>query len=138
MKNEGKLGKANLIGIIKEVAPCSTAETDEELGVGEFEKTYFNFPLYIDEEKGFYKYLGSRSLTRDVPFSWNPYTLYKSFQDLGKRLKEKNVDGNYKGEGLTLGGIIVYSKKKGVVYEYKELTGSEIPKEEIMAAIGKL
>lgn len=138
MKKEGKLGKADLIGIIKEVAPCPTAQTDEELGVGEFQKTYFDYPLYIDEDLGFYKYLGSRSLIKDVPFSWNPFTLYNSFKELGTRLKTKNVEGNYKGEGLTLGGIIIYSKKKGVVFEYKEMTGSAIPKEDIEAAIKSL
>ena len=59
-------------------------------------------------------------------------------QKLGKRLKEKKVDGNYNGEGTILGGIIVYSKEKGVIYEYKEMTGSEIPKDDIINAIKEL
>lgn len=138
MKKEGSLGNADLIGIIKEVAPCSGAKTDEELGVGEFQSKYFDYPLYIDEELGFYKYLGSRSLLKDVTFSWNPFTLYNSFKEVGARTSSKKVEGNYKGEGLTLGGILVYSPTKGVVFEYKEVTGSPIPKEEIEAAIKAL
>mmetsp|Transcript_16715 Transcript_16715/g.21472 ORF Transcript_16715/g.21472 Transcript_16715/m.21472 type:complete len:138 (+) Transcript_16715:308-721(+) len=137
MQKEGALGKANLIGVIKEVAPCATAETDEELGVEEFQSKYFPYPLYLDEEKGMYSYLGSRKLT-SLPFTWNPFKLYKSFKAIGERIKEKNLEGNMRGEGLTLGGVIVYSPSKGVVYEYKEVTGKELPVEEISKAAKSL
>lgn len=138
MKKDGALGKANLVGVIKEVAPVSGAPTDAELGVNEFNTKYFPHPLFIDEAKDMYAQLGSRSLTSDVPFSWNPFTLWASFKGLGERLKAKGLEGNMKGEGLTLGGVIIYSTKKGIVYEYKEVTGSEIPKEDIIAAIKSL
>jgi hypothetical protein len=69
-----------------------------------------------------------------VAFSWNPFTLWSNWKTLGARLSSKKIEGNYKGEGLTLGGIIVYSPDKGVVYSYKEVTGSEIPSQEIIIA----
>ena len=123
-----------MVGIIKQVAPQG-AKTDTELGVGEFQEKYFPHPVYIDEKLDAYKYLGSRSILKDVPFSWNPFKLYSSFTELGKRLKDKNIEGNLVGEGATLGGVVVYSRKKGVVYEYKEITGSLIPKDAIENAI---
>lgn len=130
----GALGKAKLVGVIKEVAPCSTAKTDEELGVNEFQEKYWPHPLYLDEEKSFYEALGNRKIT-GLSFSWNPFTLYKSFVDIGKRMKEKNVSGNMRGEGLTLGGIFVISnKKQSIEYTYAESTGKEIPTEEIIEA----
>jgi hypothetical protein len=104
MKKDGSLGSADLVGIIKEVAPTKDAKTDQELGVTEFQTKYFPHPVYIDEALGMYEHLGSRLLTKDVPFSWNPLKLWSSFSALGERLKAKGVEGNYKGEGLTLGG----------------------------------
>jgi hypothetical protein len=133
MKSAGKLGNSELVGIIKEVAPCSTAKTDEELGVSEFENNYFPYPLYLNEDYGMYKYLGNRKIT-GLAFSWNPFKLYSGFKEIGERIKAKKLEGNYKGEGLTLGGILVV-KKGEVVYKYAEETGSEIPTEEIARAV---
>ena len=51
------------MGLIKEVAPTKQAETDETLGVGEFESKYFpGGALYLDEPKVFYEFLGNRKL----------------------------------------------------------------------------
>lgn len=135
MKKDGVLGSADLVGVIKEVAPTGKVQTDAELGVEEFQTKYFPHPVYVDEARSMYQYLGSRSITKDVPFSWNPFKLWASFKGLGERLKAKGIEGNYNGEGLVLGGVVVYSKDKGVVYEYKESTGSEVPREDIVAAI---
>lgn len=99
----------------------------------DFNKNYFPYPLYIDEEMEMYKYLGSRKLTQ-LPFTWNPFKLYRSFKAIGERIKAKGLEGNMRGEGLTLGGVLVYSPKSGLVYEYKEVTGGELPVEEIAAA----
>lgn len=105
--------------------------------MGEFERTYFPHPIYQDEEQDFYKFLGNRKLTSDISFSWNPFTIWSSFKALGARLKEKKIEGNYKGEGFTLGGIIVYTPEDGVVYQYKEESGSEIPAQDIIDAVAK-
>eukprot|EP00981_Chlorochromonas_danica_P013154 scaffold5904_cov165-Ochromonas_danica.AAC.3 len=52
------------MGVIKEeVAPIKGAETDEKLGVGEFQSKYFQgFPLFLDQEKKFYSFLSDKSL----------------------------------------------------------------------------
>ena len=50
------------------------------------------------------------------------------------RLKSKGVEGNLKGEGLLKGGIIVVSPSKGVVYRHEEVSGSEMPYDDIFAA----
>lgn len=136
MAQSGELGKARLLGLVKEIAPCATAKTDEELGVAEFQEKYFGgFPLYLDENKVFYQQLGSRKITSDLEGSWNPLTVWKGFTSIGERIKAKNLEGNFRGEGLVLGGILVISPKEGVVYSHKEQTGKEIPRQEIIDAV---
>lgn len=135
----GKLGRAKIYGLVKEVAPCSTAKTDAELGIEVFQKEYFNnFPIYLDEENTFYNELGNRKITElDLSLAFkNPGKFFKEFKALGKRLKDKKIEGNGRGNGLVLGGIFVISpNKKELVYTYKEITGGEIPSDEIVAAV---
>lgn len=134
LQKAGKLGRANVIGVIKEVAPCATAKTDEELGVQEFQDQYWPFPLYLDESKEFYSALGSRTFG-DLPGTWNPFEFWQGLKSIGERIKEKNLDGNMRGEGLILGGIFVINPKKKVVSVFPESTGKEIPSDEIIAAV---
>lgn len=129
MKNEGRLADAAVIGIVKEV---SKTEKDE-IGIAEFNSKYFPYPLYFDEEKAMYKYLGNRKITSMLTL--NPFSIWRAFSSINTRMTEKGISGNLSGDGATLGGIIVYSKSKGVVYQYKEQTGSEIPKAEIENAV---
>lgn len=104
-----------VIGIIKEVAPVAGALTDEELGVGEFQSSYFNnYPLYMDEKKVFYSFLGNKSILSQPWSSWNPFRLYSDFKSMTARLKAKGVDGNLKGEGTLKGGIIILHPVKGL------------------------
>ena len=128
-----------MIGIIKEVAPVKGAETDEILGVGEFQSKYFhNHPLYMDAERNFYAFLGNKSLLSQPLHSWNPFRLYSDFQSLNQRLKEKNVEGNLKGEGLLKGGLLIISPKDGIVFRHEEATGSCMPYDEIGSALKSL
>ncbi len=131
--NSFATGRVKLFGVIKEVAPVAGAENDEILGVGEFHTKYFsNHPLYLDADNAFYKYLGSKSLLSQSLHSWNPLTLYRDFQSLQSRLKEKGVEGNLKGEGLVKGGLlIINAKTQEVVYRHEESTGSCMPYDEI-------
>lgn len=134
----GSLGNSKLLGVVKEIAPCSGASTDEELGLGEFQTNYFNnYPVYLDESKSFFQFLGSRSLFRDLKISWNPFTIYRSFKNIGDRIKSKKLEGNYRGEGLILGGILVLSPDAEVLFSYYEETGSEIPKDSLINAINQ-
>mmetsp|Transcript_4840 Transcript_4840/g.9126 ORF Transcript_4840/g.9126 Transcript_4840/m.9126 type:complete len:137 (+) Transcript_4840:360-770(+) len=132
-----------MIGIIKE-------NTDVE-GVQTFQRKFFPFPLYIDEEKGFYKALGNRK--RII------FNLMRSYSGLKKRLKKKgNIKGNYKGEGLLQGGVLLVSSASGgangmkphapglsgepqperegkVLYQYVEQSGREVPVNDIEQAV---
>jgi len=136
LQKAGKLGKANVIGVIKEVAPCATAKTDEELGVQEFQDQYWPFPLYLDESKEFYSALGSRTFS-DLPGTWNPVEFWRGLKSIGERIKEKNLDGNMRGEGLILGGIFVINSRKQTVEVFPESTGKEIPSDDIAEAAKK-
>lgn len=88
----------------------------------------------MDSKKEFYSYLGNKSLLGQPLSSWNPFKLYSDFTALSARLKAKEVSGNLKGEGLLKGGIIITHPTRGVVYTHQEMTGSEMPYDEIIAA----
>ena len=76
-----------MVAVVKEVAPTTSVKTDEELGVQEFQVTYFNnFPVYLDEEQLFYKYLGSRNVLSQKLDSWNPFKLYSEYKTVSRRL----------------------------------------------------
>eukprot|EP01039_Chlorochromonas_danica_P005645 gene5645-6227_t len=129
----------NVVGVIKEVAPIKGAETDEKLGVGEFQSKYFQgFPLFLDQEKKFYSFLGDKSLLSQPWRSWNPFTLYSDFQSMNNRLKSKGVEGNLRGEGLLKGGLLVVHPTEGVVYRHEEMTGFCMPYDEVIAVLDKV
>ena len=125
--------------MIKEVAPAVNAKTDAELGVQEFQNEYFPFPLWLDEEQGFYKALGNRQITKDLEGTWNPFKFFEGLKAIGVRLQEKNVKGVAGGNGLVLGGIIVINPSakddEAIVYTYPEATGKEIPEDDIIDAV---
>lgn len=88
--------------------------------------------------------LGDRKLLGD--FNWwsllNPLNVVRLWRDIkagGARLKDKGIEMNMVGEGLIQGGIIVVGPgDQGVLYRYLEETGSEIPVEDIKAALAPL
>mmetsp|Transcript_7302 Transcript_7302/g.12730 ORF Transcript_7302/g.12730 Transcript_7302/m.12730 type:complete len:129 (-) Transcript_7302:967-1353(-) len=119
-----------LFGIIKETG------VDDE-GLMEFYNDYFTYPLYRDVDLKFYEGLGNRKLS----LPWNPISLFKGvfeFRKVNNRLKDKNIGGNIKGEGLTKGGIILFDKNGKQKYAYLEETGDEIPLEDILAAMADM
>lgn len=135
----GDFRGAKLVGIIKEVAPVGKVKTDAELGVGEFQKKYFNNnPVFIDEEKLFYSFLGNKSLLSQPLHSWNPFTLYSDFKKLNERTKSKGVEGNLAGEGLLKGGLLIITPQSGLVYRHEEVTGSCMPYDEIKDAFDRI
>jgi hypothetical protein len=125
-----------LFGVIKEVAPCPGAASDKVLGLGEFQSRYYPFPLFLDSDKRFYSALGNRSLLSTI--SWNPFTWISLLSKLSSRLESKGISGNYAGEGLLLGGVVIVCPRKGVVYTYQEKTGSEMPLDEIIEVLQDL
>eukprot|EP01031_Cornospumella_fuschlensis_P024965 gene24965-30161_t len=126
----------NVVGIIKEVAPVKGAETDAQLGVGEFQSKYFEgFPLYMDAAKKFYAHLGNKSLLSQSLPSWNPFKLYSDYKSLTKRVKDKGIEGNLNGEGLLKGGLLIITKEQGIVYQHNEETGFCMPYDDVIAVL---
>ena len=126
-----------VFGVIKEIAPTAKVATDADLGVGEFQSNYWqNKPLYLDEELAFYQALGNRKLSIFKALFRTPWSLYRGIQDVSKRMKDKNIDGNLAGEGIVQGGVLIIAPGgQELVYEYKEETASELPLDDIEKAI---
>ena len=99
----------------------------------EFEKDYFPFPLYRDVNLEFYHAFGDGTIFQGM--SWNPFKLYRGVKDLSRRLKEKGIQGNYAGEGVKTGGVIIFGRDGEPKYMYKEETGNELVIDDIMAAL---
>lgn len=104
----------------------------DDPGLTEFQSDFFPYPLYRDEEMTFYSALGTRKLKATT---WNPWKIFKGIRKVIKRLKEKNISGNMVGEGLVQGGIIIFDKNRKARYAYREETGSEVPVDDIVAAV---
>lgn len=115
-----------LFGIIKETA------VDDE-GLTEFYNKYFPFPIYRDVDLKFYQALGDGKIS-DI-FSYNPIRIFKSFREIGKRIKEKDLEGNYVGEGLKTGGVIVFGADSDPKYMAVEQTGTALDEEALLAAV---
>ena len=127
--------------ILKEAETDETlAEEEKNLGTAEFARDYFPCgPCFVDEERVFYDELGGLKLGLPLgEIFTNPLGVWRDFKALGERLKEKKIDGNMVGDGLTLGGILVIGPKNEVLYQYKEETGKEIPTKEIADALARL
>ena len=65
----------------------------------------------------------------------NPYKIWKGMKGVSKRMKSKNLTGNYVGEGLKTGGIIIFGSDGTPKYAYPEITGSELQIDELLAAV---
>lgn len=114
-----------IFGVVKE-----TGVDDEGLWV--FREGSFPRDLYRDGNLAFYNALGGRKIALTT---WNPYKLVRGFMNIRSRLKEKDLEGNMKGEGLVQGGVIIFGKDGKAKYAYEEVTGSELPVDDISAAI---
>ena len=113
-------------GVIKETG------VDDE-GLTEFHKNYYDFPLYRDVGLVAYASLGNKSIWDDL--SWNPFRIYRGYKTLSKRLKEKNLDGNMEGEGITKGGVFILNADGEVMYAVAEVTGDPLDMDEIKNAM---
>jgi len=113
-----------ILGICKEV---EKADGDHTLGIVDFEKKYFCGPMYQDPKLAFYSFLGNNKLRVPLSKMLNPMAAWRDLKAMGARMKDKKVEGNYKGEGFLQGGVLVIGKDDSVVYSYREQTGSGIP-----------
>ncbi len=120
--------RTKLVGIIKEVAPTKDAEDDETLGVNDFHENYFlGLPLFMDSKMSFHNSLGRRKVG-DVGFStWNPFSIMGRLWRAIMAIRAMGIDGNLKGEGNILGGVIVVQPSKGIIYSFQEKMGEPFP-----------
>lgn len=56
-------------------------------------------------------------------------------KELGKRMKEKDIEGNMKGEGLTTGGFLIFGPDGSPKYMYKEETGVPLDEDMFVEAV---
>mmetsp|Transcript_20256 Transcript_20256/g.40187 ORF Transcript_20256/g.40187 Transcript_20256/m.40187 type:complete len:143 (+) Transcript_20256:164-592(+) len=135
--------------MIKEVAPTKDAEDDEILGVNEFAATYFKGrPVFLDEKREFYAFLGNRGVTKAGLFSLGtvlrPWKLYGSLKEIGKRLAAKGgIEGNFKGDAMKLGGVLILSPGGAdsdgeLLFQYQEIMGGEVPVDDLEEGMLKL
>lgn len=117
-----------LFGVVKEVGV-------DDPGLYDFYNEYFSYPLYKDESQAFYTALGTRKLKIST---WNPIKIFSGLRNVSKRLSKKNISGNYKGEGIVQGGVIIFDATGKPRFAYREETGSEIPVEDIVAVVREL
>jgi len=99
--------------------------------VDAYHPAYWPGEIYLDQEKTFFKALHGGQLAKGSILSFlNPFSQVWKNAKQSKHIKESN----FKGDGLTMGGLIVVSKA-GVHYQYQEKTfGDRAPLEEVLAA----
>ncbi|KAL3916706.1 MAG: hypothetical protein SGARI_007899, partial [Bacillariaceae sp.] len=109
----------------------------DDPGLTDFHNDYFPFPLYRDENLDFYRAFGDGKITDGMSWSslLKPWRIYKEMKGVGARMKSKKIEGNYKGEGLKTGGIIIFGADGAPKYAYPEKTGYELNMEEFLAAV---
>lgn len=119
-------------------APKLVAVVDETTSVDGFLEAFAEkggeTQTYLDEARGFKLALGDRWLGIQG-------LLYPSVWKNGKRAQTKypELEGDLKGEGRRLGGLLVVDKKGEVQYSYLEkVFGDHAPMEEVLAAVAKL
>ena len=112
-------------GVVKETGV-------DDVGLLEFYEKYFKFPLYKDDELQIYKAQGNRKIKLRT---FNPFSLWKGYKDMGRRIAAKNIEGNMVGEGLIQGGILVFNKAGEIKYALEENVGRELELDDIRTAV---
>jgi hypothetical protein len=117
----------HLWGIVKEIGV-------DDSGLMEFHSTYFNkLPLYHDPQNAIYDAFGRRSILKLR--TWNPISIYRGFVDVGRRLSSQNITGNYKGEGIIQGGILIFDPSGVLRYSINEEVGRPFDMDVIYQAL---
>jgi len=108
----------------------------DDKGLLEFYEKYFTYPLYEDPGYKLYETFGNRSIFEFR--TWNPIRIVQGFRSMNRRIKEKGLDGNMKGEGTIQGGVFVFNDRGEIHYAQEEKIGNEIKVDEIRAAVQEL
>lgn len=120
-----KLDGFELFAVVKETG------VDDE-GLASFQHSAFPYSIYRDDSHALYKALGNRKIGL-----FSLVRLLANFS-LMKRLKEKEIDGNTKGEGFKKGGLIVFGKDGEPRAMLKEETGQDLPVVDIVSTLNAL
>ncbi|XP_078281357.1 prostamide/prostaglandin F synthase [Rhinoraja longicauda] len=108
----------------------------EELGVKEFmDGQYFKGDLYIDEKKQCYKDLGYK---RYNALSLLPAVLGQKVQQIAKQANKDGISGNYSGDVMQNGGLLIVSKggEKVLFHFVQDSPGDHVPLDTIRQALG--
>jgi len=139
LNEKDSFSRFKLLAVIKEVAPTKKCADDECLGVSDFATKYFpDGDVFHEPSGGFWEALGGRRVTSQGLSTYNPFKLYRGAKEIGRRQTEKGIEGNLAGEGIVQGGIIVLNGAGGVEYMYKEKTGYQIPRDEIVEVLDRM
>lgn len=104
----------------------------DDQGLLDFYQQYFTFDIYRDEALATYEAMGNRKIALTT---WNPIRLYRGFRELSSRMKQKNIEGNLKGEGFIQGGILFFDKAGVLQFAYEEEIGNEFDADKILAVL---
>lgn len=108
----------------------------EEFGVKEFQEGGFlKGSIYIDEEKKNYKALGFKRYTA---LSVIPAAVGKKVRDVASKAKADGIQGNFSGDLLQSGGMLIVAKggEKVLLHFIQDSPGDQPPLEEISKALG--
>mmetsp|Transcript_54386 Transcript_54386/g.170926 ORF Transcript_54386/g.170926 Transcript_54386/m.170926 type:complete len:157 (-) Transcript_54386:58-528(-) len=139
----GSKGEVPFVAVVREVAPNARVKLDagpKGLGLGEFQSKYFDGrPVYWDEEQLFVKEMGDRKIQfRFKNPWWKPWAIWGEIQEGLKKLKDKGVEGNLVGDGLTQGGVLCIGPgDQGVTYAHFEENDPDIgmPADDIVKGV---
>ena len=103
-------------------------EADKLLGLEEFESKYFCGPLYLtDKERSLYELLGNKPIFTFGTLGkalLNPFKFKRELDEMGARMKAKNLEGNMVGDGLTKGGVLCVNADGELLLTFYEEAGN--------------
>ncbi|XP_003973388.2 prostamide/prostaglandin F synthase [Takifugu rubripes] len=108
----------------------------EEFGLKEFKDGgFFKGTIYVDEKKKTYKDLGFKRYTA---ISVVPAAMGKKVRDVAAKAKADGVEGNFSGDLLQSGGMLIVAKGGGKVLLHfiQDSPGDYLPLEDISNAVG--
>ncbi|KAG8434192.1 hypothetical protein GDO86_012532 [Hymenochirus boettgeri] len=108
----------------------------EDVGLKEFQDgNFFNGEIYIDESKQSYKDLGFK---RYNALSVVPAALGKKVRDVVTKANADGVQGNFTGDLLQSGGMLIVSKggEKVILHFIQDSPGDHVPLETIVKTLG--
>ncbi|KAM8927201.1 prostamide/prostaglandin F synthase [Pelodytes ibericus] len=108
----------------------------EDVGLKEFlEGNFFSGDIYLDETKQSYKDLGFK---RYNALSVVPAALGKKVRDVTTKANADGIQGNFQGDLLQSGGLLIVSKggEKVLLHFIQDSPGDFVPLETIIKVLG--